>query len=78
VIALAPPSLTATVTGGTSFSLTLGGNSGQTYRVLTTTNLALPLTNWTVLTSGTFGAVPANYNVSTATNQTGFYRIVSP
>ena len=78
VIALAPPSLTATVTGGTSFSLTLGGNSGQTYRVLTTTNLALPLASWTVVTSGTFGAVPANYNVSTATNQTGFYRIVSP
>ena len=78
VIALAPPSLTATVTGSASFSLTLGGNSGQTYRVLTTTNLALPLASWTVVTTGTFGAVPANYNVSTATNQTGFYRIVSP
>ena len=47
------------VSGG--FGLTFSGPSGQTYKVLGSTNVALPLANWSVLTSGTFGASPVNY-----------------
>jgi autotransporter-associated beta strand protein len=63
---------------GGSFPLVLSGPSGQTYKVLTNTNVALPLASWTLLTSGTFEADPAVYTDSAATNGTQFYRIVSP
>jgi hypothetical protein len=58
-----------------SFPLTFSGPNGKTYKVLTSTNLALPLTNWTVLTSGTFGAGAVNYTATGATNTVQFYRI---
>jgi autotransporter-associated beta strand protein len=61
-----------------AFPLTFSGSSGQTYEVLMTTNLALPLADWTVLTNGTFGANPVNYTDTSATNAQRFYRIVSP
>jgi autotransporter-associated beta strand protein len=63
---------------GTSFPLTFSGPSGQSYQVLTSTNVALPLTNWTALTSGTFGASPVTYTDTSATNKQQFYRIQSP
>jgi hypothetical protein len=64
--------------GGGGLQLSFSGTSGQTYSILASTNLFLPLTNWTVLTSGTFGAGPATFTDTSATNQAGFYRIVSP
>ena len=63
---------------GTSFPLTFSGPAGQSYRVLTSTNVALPLTNWAVLSTGTFGAGPAAYTDTTATNRQRFYIIKSP
>jgi len=63
---------------GTSFPLTFSAPSGQSYTVLTSTNVTLPLANWTVLTSGTFGASPVIYTNTTATNAQQFYRIKSP
>ena len=60
------------------FPLTFSGPSNQTYKVLSTINLALPLTNWAVLTNGTFGAAPVIYTDSTATNIAQFYLIKSP
>jgi autotransporter-associated beta strand protein len=63
---------------GTSFPLTFSGPSGQSYQVLTSTNVALPMTNWTVLSSGSFGASPVTYTDTGATNAHQFYRIKSP
>jgi len=44
--------------------------AGGTYHVLTSTNVALPLTNWTVLANGSFDA---NGNFS-STNSSGTNR----
>ena len=63
---------------GTSFPLTFSGTSGQSYEVLTSTNVALPLSSWTVLTSGTFGASPVIFTATGATNTQQFYCIKSP
>ena len=63
---------------GTSFPLTFSGPSGQSYQVLSSTNVALPLASWSVLDSGTFGASPVNYTNTSATNALEFYRIQSP
>ena len=63
---------------GTSFPLTFSGPSGQSYQVLTSTNVALPVAGWTVLTGGTFGTIPVTYTDMSATNTQQFYRIQSP
>ncbi len=63
---------------GGSFPLVCSGPSGQTYKVLTNTNVSQPLASWTLLASGTFGAVPDVFTDTAATNGIQFYRIVSP
>ena len=63
---------------GVSFPLAFSGPNGQTYRVLTSTNVSLPMADWTQLTNGTFGSGPANFTDQAATNNARFYRIVSP
>ena len=63
---------------GGSFPLTFSGPSGQSYQLLSSTNVTLPLASWTVLSSGTFGASPVTYTDTSATNATQFYRIQSP
>lgn len=63
---------------GSSFPLTFSGPSGQTYKVLASTNVALPIASWMQLTSGTFGASAVTYTDTAATNTARFYRIVSP
>jgi autotransporter-associated beta strand protein len=77
--ALVPPTLNGfgPLSGG-SFPLTFSGPSGQPYKVLSSTNVELPLASWTVLTTGTFGASPETYTDTSATNGTQFYRIQSP
>jgi autotransporter-associated beta strand protein len=62
--------------GGVQFSFS--GPNGQSYKVLGTTNLSIPMTNWVVLTNGTFGVGPATFTDPAATNPAGFYRVVSP
>jgi autotransporter-associated beta strand protein len=61
-----------------SFPLAFSGPNGQTFKILISTNVSLPMANWTPLTSGTFGVGPAAYTDTAATNGTQFYRIVSP
>jgi autotransporter-associated beta strand protein len=63
---------------GTSFPLTFSGRNGQSYQLLTSADVALPLASWTVLDSGTFGASPMTYTDMNATNAQQFYRIQSP
>jgi hypothetical protein len=57
--------------------MTLGGPNGQAYEILTTTNLSLPMPDWTPLTNGTFGSGPVNYTDPAATDGARFYRVVS-
>jgi autotransporter-associated beta strand protein len=55
----APPSpriVTASKSGGNLIFSGTNGSPNGTYYVLTSTNLALALTNWTVLSTNTFGA----------------------
>jgi hypothetical protein len=76
---ITPPPTISTygmVPGG--FTLTFSGTSGQTYGVYSSTNTALPLASWDLLTSGTFGASPVSYTNSPATDPQRFYRVKSP
>lgn len=63
---------------GTSFPLTFTGPSGQSYEVLSSTNVALPLSLWTTQCSGTFPCSPVTYTDTHATNAHQFYRIQCP
>lgn len=84
VLNYVPPPLAAPTVGGSGmsapgvFSLMFSGASGQTYHILASTNLLLPLTNWWILTNGTFGAGPVNFTDSSATNGSEYYRVTSP
>jgi autotransporter-associated beta strand protein len=83
-ITYAPPSLQAPVLSALTtysageFTLMFSGPTGQGYQVLMSTNLALPLADWTVLASGSFGVAPVNYTDTDATNTARFYSIKSP
>jgi len=74
----APAILMAGTRTGTSFPLSFAGPAGQTYKVLYSADITLPLSNWTVLGSGTFGPGPVTYTNTSATNGQQFYRITSP
>jgi autotransporter-associated beta strand protein len=77
--ALTPPTLSGYgPLNGTSFPLTFNGPSGQTYKVLWTTNVALPLAQWMTLATGTFAGSPVTCTDTGATNSQRFYRITSP
>jgi autotransporter-associated beta strand protein len=79
VIALTPPVLAGAVTAGNGrVQLTFSGNSGQTYKVVASTNLLVPLASWPVLTNGTFGGTAVNFSDTVTNNAARFYRVVSP
>ena len=78
-VILVPPVLSGTgVYGGGVFTLSFSGVSGQTYRILMTTDLTVPLTNWTVLATGLFDTNTVDYIDGQATDAQRFYRIASP
>jgi autotransporter-associated beta strand protein len=80
LVSAQPPVITSgpllTAGGGVQFTFT--GANGQAYRVLSSTDVSIPMTNWMVLTNGTFGQGPETFTDMTATNPAAFYRIVSP
>ena len=65
--------------GNVILSGTYSAGAGDTYHVLGTTNLALPLGSWTVLTNGTFG-VGGSFSVTNAIGGAAqeFYIIKTP
>jgi len=75
------PSLTPTLSNwslaGSQPTLTFSGPSGQAYRLLASPDISAPLSNWMVVTSGTFGSTPLNFTDSVS-NAQRFYRLVSP
>jgi hypothetical protein len=80
ILPLVTPSFTgpgiSTVTGG--WQLSFAGQAGQSYRVLATQDLSQPLSQWTVVASGTFGSSPVTVTDSTSNLPMRFYVIVSP
>ena len=80
VLALVPlPQFTNAVYVGGGFAFAGTGPAGQPYRVFTTTNLLLPFTNWTAISTGTFSGGVFSYTNAQATNQRQqFYRLISP
>jgi PKD repeat protein len=56
-----------------------GGIPGQQYRILTSTNVALPLPSWTAVSTSAFAPDGSySYTNSTPTNQASFFILVSP
>ena len=54
-------------------------DAGQSYRILTTTNLALPLASWTPVATNVFvGAGFTNSIPMNPANLQEFYRVVEP
>jgi Carbohydrate esterase, sialic acid-specific acetylesterase/Bacterial Ig-like domain (group 3) len=66
------------ITAGGSFQMTFTGPAGQTYVVLSSTNLALPQASWTPVASGTFTGSPVTYTNLPPLNGQTFFRVKSP
>jgi len=58
---------------------TFSGPAGQTYRVLASDDMTVPVSEWTVIGSGTFGNTNVVFTDTAAANYTSrFYIITSP
>jgi PKD repeat protein len=67
------------VAGGKLVLSGANGPAGQPYRILTTTNVALPLANWTPVMTNVFAADGSySYTNTLGTNAAGFFLLVSP
>ncbi len=64
--------------GAGGWQLSFSGQAGQTYKILGTTDLRLPQSQWTIVTSGTFGSGPVTFTDNSTNLPARFYRIVSP
>ena len=65
--------------GSNGFQLTFSGPSGQTYEVLSSDDMTVPKSAWTVIGSGTFGSTSIIFTDSTArADANRFYIIKSP
>lgn len=74
-----PPVLTRPVlVGGNTVVFTFFGPPGQSYRVVSATNLALPLSTWLPVTNGIFGTEPVRYFQSTTHDVQHYFRVGSP
>ena len=80
VFSVAPPNITQfAVDANANFTLSGTGPSDQPYRILATTNLMLPLSNWTALSTGILTGGVFNFTDSQATNYDNrFYRVITP
>ena len=78
--AVTPPVLTGfTILNNGAFQFGFTNNQGASFTVWTTTNLLLPLTNWTVLgTLPNDGSGQYQFTDLPATNGQQFYRVSSP
>ncbi len=70
--------VTLTADGKLVFSGT-NGPAGEQYRILTTTDVSLPLSEWTPVWTNTFGADGSyNYTNTPGANPSSFFLLVSP
>jgi PKD repeat protein len=74
------PVLNKPVLSGSNLILSgVNGPAGQQYRILSTTNVALPLASWTPVYTNTFNADGSyGYTNSTLVNKADFLLLVSP
>jgi len=63
---------------GNNVVLAFSGTNGQPYKVLSSTNVATPLSNWVSIATGTLTGLPMTYTNGPATNAQRFYIITSP
>jgi hypothetical protein len=78
---LGRPYLSPIVDGtGGNYTLTIDGPAGKTYDVLYSTDIMLPLSSWSLLTSGTLPGYPITYVDAAPTDAQRFYivKIVYP
>jgi autotransporter-associated beta strand protein len=81
IVATNSPVISSFVLSGDSFLLNVtGGPAGSPYRVLTSTNLVLPLTNWTPVWTGSFDVNGSGQftNLADPANAQQFFNIVVP
>ena len=79
-VVITPPQITSFLPGvGGDFTLSGTGPVGEEYRILATTNPALPLANWPVVHTGVFiGGVFSFTDKETTNYALRFYRVVTP
>ena len=65
------------VSGG-GVALNFSGPTGQTWEILTSTNVTLPVASWSIVTSGSFTGAAVNYTNNSPTDPQRFYRVTSP
>jgi hypothetical protein len=80
ILPLVTPTFTGQMisVGSGGWQLSFSAQAGQTYKVLASDDLKLPLNQWTVLTNGTFGAGTATITDNSTNLPIRFYQIVSP
>ena len=67
------------LSGGNLILSGTGGIPGNQYRILTATNLALPLASWTPVATNAFAPDGSySYTNSSLTNAASFFRLVTP
>ncbi len=78
VFTLVAPTVSGQKLNATTLRLTFSGPQNQPYKVLESTTLTQPVSNWNILSSGTFGTSAVIYDDTGATDTARFYRITSP
>jgi hypothetical protein len=80
VIGPPPPQFTQiSMTSNGNFAMSGTGPNGQGFRIVAATNIALPLSNWTAITTGLFGGGVFQFTDLESTNRPArFYRVVTP
>jgi autotransporter-associated beta strand protein len=75
-----PPVLASgTMLPNRTFQLVFSGPSNETYRVLSSTDLAVPVSSWVPMFTNIFGQGPTNYIDTAATNYgVRYYRLQAP
>ena len=68
----------AILRGAAGWQLNFSAQAGQTWQLLVTADLTLPMNQWTVLTNGIFGAGTNTVTDYTTNLPLRFYRILSP
>jgi|GEM_PF-4691204 len=79
VNAAVTPVVSGPTKNGSGYSFSISGPTGQPYTILTTTNVALPLSSWSVArTNSAFVAGSASYTNSTPNDPQRYYRVKTP
>lgn len=75
----APIILSQTALGDGSFQTTFAGPAGQSYRLVVSSDITLPVSGWTTLTNGVFGGLPVSFTDKSAIGVNNrYYLVVSP